>query len=316
MRNVLRYGFCLLVALIGTGQVWASCSLSPYGYETRNVNIGSVTVPRDATSGTVLTTVAGAPWEMGQDLWGCTTSWTYIWSMRLFSVRSELADVYKTNITGVGIRLTDVSAGKTLPYTMSMAANQYARIGSGIQTELVKIDGAVSGGNLTLGKLAVASISGFEDTGDVKLTSGTITKVACSLGATKALTFNLGDIPLSNFSDAVGYSPSSNQDTQSLALDCDAGANVNVTLQGSQNPDVGTNTVLELTGQGGAGVAQGVGVQILYNGTPLVLGSKLLLKQSAGGQETFPFVARYYQTRTTVVEGSANTSATLSITYQ
>lgn len=67
---------------------------------------------------------------------------------------------------------------------------------------------------------------------------------------------------------------------------------------------------------GNAGTAKGVGVQLLYNGSPLVMNGRLLLKQSAGGQETLPLTARYYQTLTTVESGSANASATLTITYQ
>ncbi|HDC4774722.1 TPA: fimbrial protein, partial [Enterobacter cloacae] len=56
--------------------------------------------------------------------------------------------------------------------------------------------------------------------------------------------------------------------------------------------------------------------QLLYNGSPLTLNSRLLLKQSAGGQETLPLTARYYQTLTSVESGSANASATLNLTYQ
>lgn len=87
-------------------------------------------------------------------------------------------------------------------------------------------------------------------------------------------------------------------------------------LSGAQNPDVSDNTVLALTGQGSAGVAQGVGVQLVYNNTPLILGNNLVLKRTNGGQEMFPLTARYYQTNTTVTTGIANASATLSLTYQ
>lgn len=73
---------------------------------------------------------------------------------------------------------------------------------------------------------------------------------------------------------------------------------------------------MALTGQGMTGTAKGVGVQLLYNGTPLVLNSRLLLKQSSGGLETLPFTARYYQTLTSVESGAANASATLNLTYQ
>lgn len=54
-------------------------------------------------------------------------------------------------------------------------------------------------------------------------------------------------------------------------------------LTGPQNPDVSDNTVLALTGQGSAGVARGVGVQLVYNNTPLTLGNNLVLKRTTGG---------------------------------
>jgi type 1 fimbria pilin len=46
------------------------------------------------------------------------------------------------------------------------------------------------------------------------------------------------------------------------------------------------------------------------------MNSRLFLRQSAGGQETLPLTARYYQTLTRVESGSANASATLNVTYQ
>jgi type 1 fimbria pilin len=87
-------------------------------------------------------------------------------------------------------------------------------------------------------------------------------------------------------------------------------------LTGIQQPDVSDSSILALSGQGNAGVAEGVGVQLLYNAAPLTLNSNLVLKRSAGGQELFPITARYYQTRSSVTTGSANASATLTLTYQ
>ena len=57
---------------------------------------------------------------------------------------------------------------------------------------------------------------------------------------------------------------------------------------------------------------------IIYdrNGTPLALNTRLPLTVAAGGQQTFPLTARYYQTKTTVEPGTANASATLNLTYQ
>lgn len=63
-------------------------------------------------------------------------------------------------------------------------------------------------------------------------------------------------------------------------------------------------------------MAKGVGVQLLYNGSPFILNNRIVLKRSSGGQETFPLTARYYQTKTAVTTGKANASATLDLTYQ
>ena len=114
----------------------------------------------------------------------------------------------------------------------------------------------------------------------------------------------------------MGTTPAGARNTQNLGLNCDPGANVNVSISGIQNPDVATTSVLALTGQGNTGTAKGVGIQLLYNGTPLALNTRLPLTVAAGGQQTFPLTARYYQTNTTVEPGTANASATLNLTYQ
>lgn len=153
-------------------------------------------------------------------------------------------------------------------------------------------------------------------TSDIPISfSSPVSVVACSI-KTPNLVFPIGNILASTFGTTIGTIPSGAQNTQSLGLDCDAGANINVSLSGTQNPDVGTTSVLALTGQGNSDVAKGVGVQILYNGSPLVLNNRIVLKQSSGGQETFPLTARYYQTKTSVTTGTANASATLNLTYQ
>jgi type 1 fimbria pilin len=144
---------------------------------------------------------------------------------------------------------------------------------------------------------------------------GSITQVACSI-KTPNITFALGKVRVSEFGSTPGTTPPTAQQTKSLILDCDAGANINMMLTGIQQPDVSDSSILALSGQGNAGVAEGVGVQLLYNAAPLTLNSNLVLKRSAGGQELFPITARYYQTRSSVTTGSANASATLTLTYQ
>ena len=132
---------------------------------------------------------------------------------------------------------------------------------------------------------------------------------------TAQLTFPIGDIPASAFGTVVGTTPAGAQNTQNTGLTCAAGTNITVSLSGIQNPDSANTSVMALTGQGNAGTAKGVGVQLIYNGAPLAMNSRLFC-DSLPGQETLPLTARYYQTLTRVESGSANASATLNLTYQ
>ena len=125
----------------------------------------------------------------------------------------------------------------------------------------------------------------YRDGLTVQLTGGTINALACTI-TTPQLTFPIGDISAAAFGSVVGTTPAVAQNTQNLGLNCSAGTNISVSLSGIQNPDSANTSVMALTGQGNSGTAKGVGVQLLYNGSPLTLNSRLLLKQSAGGQET------------------------------
>jgi type 1 fimbria pilin len=114
--------------------------------------------------------------------------------------------------------------------------------------------------------------------------------------------------------------PGSTTGAQSIPinLSCNAGVNIMASLSGNQNAETSTASVLALTGAGTAGVASGVGIQLLYNDTPLVLNQNITLKTSSGGVE-FPdgsFTARYYQTKSVLTSGDANATATLNLTYQ
>ena len=87
-----------------------------------------------------------------------------------------------------------------------------------------------------------------------------------------------------------------------------------MTLQGT--PVTGTTNVLPLTGAGTAGVAQGIGVQLLYNGSSvLTVGTALSLTTAAPtGTLNVPVAARYYRTGN-VTAGRANVAATVRFDY-
>jgi len=149
----------------------------------------------------------------------------------------------------------------------------------------------------------------------INLNDFPVTTLNCDV-STPTLTFNMGDIAASKFGTEPGTILTEDAQTQELGLRCDPNLNIMATLSGTQNPDTSDDTVLALTGHGTAGVAKGVGVQVVYNGEPLQREQSLLLKHTEGGVETFPITLRYYQTQPVVSPGTANATATLTLTYQ
>ncbi|MGU3525446.1 fimbrial protein [Enterobacteriaceae bacterium C23F] len=328
--------------------------LSSYSFASSNctvvgsahvINYGAVVVQRDLAIGQPITSTIYGGYQKD---YSCTTVNNIVFiGVKSYRSRASFTDgniiVYTTNLPGVGIEIGGygVSDGGNASCYITQGCYPYSGsdwqglMGYGCTAScnpqlylqpyfrLIKI-GAIQSGGLT-GQFA-AAIAGervFQGGltgkwyGEIPISfgSGSVTQVACSI-TTPSLTFPIGDILASSFGTSVGATPSAAQNTQNLGLNCDAGANINVSLQGTQNPDVSTTSVLALTGQGSADVASGVGVQLVYNGSPLVLNNRIVLKQSAGGQETFPITARYYQTKTAVTTGKANASATLDLTYQ
>ncbi len=133
----------------------------------------------------------------------------------------------------------------------------------------------------------------------------------CTVSTTSA-SIDLGNVAASAFG-SVG-STSTTSGTQNLSLSCAGFPSVSMTLQGTAVS--GTTNVLPLTGAGTAGVAQGIGVQILYNGsTVLTVGTALSLTTAAPtGTLNVPMAARYYRTGN-VTAGRANVAATVQFGY-
>lgn len=316
LRNLLAF-----TLLVFSGYSFATCTLEGGSTVTQTVYPGTITVQRDVPVGTVFWS-STLPLS-NQVIGGCTAdSVTLYYSFVYNGAQSSgFTHYYKTPVPGVAmsVTVTGMSGGFLGYYDNPRYVDNFMGpytiyTDTGTKVSLIKT-GPITSGVMPSGQIGLWTA----DSGDtfMKLFMGntTVNQVACSI-STPSLTFPIGDILASRFGSTVGFIPTGVQNTQNLGLECDAGANINIMLQGTRNPDVSTTSVLALTGQGNADVAKGVGVQLLYNGTPLVLNNRLVLKRSSGGQETFPITARYYQTKATVSTGKADASATLDLTYQ
>ncbi|HFV9237140.1 TPA: spore coat protein U domain-containing protein [Enterobacter mori] len=304
----MKYIIMLMLLFCNYANAGCTAASNPIDY----LDFGSVIVQRDAPVGSVIATKT-LPSSIVLD--SCDNSQDYGYQLLNYNggVASSIPNVYLTNITGVGVSVMASSYYTNPAAQRGPFANGYVTT-QPIVVSLYKLQ-QISSGNLALGQVAVFKDSAGRLARDMRISGGRVTQVACSI-STPSLIFPIGDVLATSFGSTVGTVPSGAQNTQNLGLNCDNGANINVSLNGTQNPDVGTTSVLALTNQGGADVAKGVGVQILYNGSPLLLNNRIVMKQSSGGQETFPITARYYQTKTAVTTGKANASATLDLTYQ
>jgi type 1 fimbria pilin len=140
---------------------------------------------------------------------------------------------------------------------------------------------------------------------------------------TPNITVPMGSIPVSDFSAGVGTITASK--AFNIALNCSGGVtnsytNVYITLTDATNPANVTNT-LPLNPSSTAG---GVGIQVLKGGTPVMFGPDSSVSGNpnqwfagAAANEVFniPLSARYIRTGT-VTPGSANGSATFTMSYQ
>ncbi|WP_029592657.1 fimbrial protein [Franconibacter pulveris] len=314
MKSLKSIIFILLT--LSSINVFAGCVNNIAAY-TKNINFGNVTVQRDVPAGTVVATQS----VLGDINFTCTGPAMNTYHEVMYTGLTSFGNnVYQIGVSGYGIRVSENGPGGDFHHYFPIEINGWNDNTGTYSTnlykfELVKTSEPAQSGAIRTGVIADTSMFNQFYIGTFNITGGTITTLACSL-STPNMSFPIGNIPASSFGSAPGTTPAGAQNTQYLGLNCNPGANINVSLSGKQNPDVSTPGVLALSGQGNAGVAKGVGVQLLYKGTPLALNNRIVLKKSSGGEEIFPLVARYYQTRTSVTTGSANASATLTITYQ
>ncbi|MCE1950013.1 fimbrial protein [Enterobacter hormaechei] len=317
MKGLLTTGCLLLALLLAAFGVQASCGFSSGvssevpGY----LSFGNVAVQRDVPVGSVIATATTGAYNGGNNIAGCSEAWTYRWELSKWGTLSTLGgNIYNTNVPGVGIRLTNSSSGKVLPYDQSVGANTYIFIGgNGIKAELIKT-GDITGGTLDTGMLARASVANQFYFANATLNgTNTITSESCSV-TTNPVNVPLGDHDKSEFS---GPGSATAWQTFNINLSCVQGARINVRIDATSDSDAGVPGVIKLDSD--PVNASGVGVQLWYRyeDSPVQFGQERYYYTSpSGGNENVQLQARYYQTTQSVTAGKANATATFTLTYK
>ena len=256
--------------------------------------------------------------------------------------------VMPTNITGLGVRVTAQNQAGPYDSAMPIENNWYTGDrgsdhelhNSQYKVELVTLGGPISSGHLTFGsplaQVEFRESSSHSANGDVAsnvaLTNTNVAIKAMGCNAdVSSINFAFGSIKMAEFDSTTKIAA---PDTQTVTLSCESGTNVSLSLNATPAAgNNGNNTVIALTGEGNTDVANGLGVQLGLqssgynsgnNGLPLNQNITLFTSSrngstyTSGGtsaQEQLIFSASYFKTGSLVTAGSANASASLTLTY-
>lgn len=301
------------------------------------INAGTFTVQRDTAIGQSISNSIAGP---SNKIISCTTNYERVGGMAWRSVTPLSTyggdGVFTTGVTGIGTRIGSTSTincpyvpGGSLTTTYYFTSSQTSRSFGGcgninsnvpftyyVQTlfELIKTANSISSGTINI-KIAEMYSTGTANFATIPVyLTATVNVLACSVSTPNV---NV-TLPVVNANSFTGVGHTQGDTPFTVGLQCDAGAKINATLNFTQDNDTTNQSVAAVTGKGSAGVASGVGIQLLYGSTPLKNNILTLLKTSGGGVElpAGAFTARYFQTKNSVQPGNANTTATMTLTYQ
>ena len=320
---------CLLGGVQGAG---AACNMVP-GFVARTIdmNVGTVLIPQGTAVGAALL-VPPRDFPLGPEADGlqCDAAGG---SARGLMLQGTLVpgytDVFTTNVTGIGIRLSRFIPGNSTtaditvsyPHTQTFPPNATAHFyaGSFFRVELFKIGPVTGNGPLSSGTYTTYS----GDDGKSQITtvlSGngiTIITPSCTVDTgSRNISVPLGNVALNRFG---GVGTTAGDKPFKIQLNCQPGQNaqnlVYLRMDATQDPGTTAPGVLKITG--GTDIAGGVGIQVLdKDAAPVPFGDDVLVGPSKDGAYVLPYTARYYQTGSTVTAGRADGTATFTLNYK
>ncbi|NIE64482.1 fimbrial protein [Burkholderia sp. Ax-1719] len=252
---------------------------------------------------------------------------------------SGYKNVYQTNVPGIGVQYTITNGAGTscngLPLAVSKTSTQVtchqlvAAASPGynymltVAVQFIKT-GAISPGALTtIPALSVTNYinnqSGTYPWGNLYSgsASGSFSSIACSVKQS-AIQVTL---PQARTKDLGSVGATTGATPFALALDCDPGVNVAVTLTDASNPANRSTTL----GAAPGSTAGGVALQIVNGATAVAYGPDSAVAgnvnqwsagRTAGGAYDVPLSAQYVRTSAALTPGTINGVATFTMSYQ
>lgn len=184
------------------------------------------------------------------------------------------------------------------------------------KVQLIATGKPITSGTLDLSSFVVDRVFGTARQFLLSFSSASITvqSVGCDLDTrdiSVALTDGRGVVITSLNTPGATTSPVN----FGINLSCQSNANVSIKLQGTTIS--GKLNTLALDNQAQSTSAQGVGVQILQNGEPIIFGmERAVLRNVTSTKVTLPFQARLIRLNDNIRAGDINATATFDMIYR
>jgi len=330
-RNVIPY--CLFLLTLG----WASFSEAGVSCDPRydtsiTIDLGNITVPADLPVGGDITGDLSYGQNVIAQCEGDGNSYVTLYSDLASDGVYNSRTTFKTNIPGVGIQMggitNDISAwitnGNTQQqiweFTLHFLITPIENYTFGPMFKLVKISDDIESGTLS-GQANHVVVSGSQSSTTYPVyLSGTINATpphvpGCTVD-TASVPVSLGKHSPTEFSGVGSTTPFT---TFSIPLTCESDAQITARVDATQDTS-GAQSVIQIPA--GEENASGVGVQLYWASlnnsanVPVDFGKDVFVGATTGGTENLQFEARYYQTQSALLPGNANTSATVTLSYQ
>ncbi|HAW2355777.1 TPA: hypothetical protein JLP55_004850 [Escherichia coli] len=300
-KLLISFAF-LLITIISSDYLYAACP--GRAMSSGSVNFGTVTV----TSAAVGSQIGSRSVSIGSSPNILSISGTMYYKLTRFTTLSSLGNnIYDTNVPGIGIKIS--MGGMVFPDSIYYSGQGFIQPATYTIT-LYKTAENVQSGQITAGQVATA---GCESTvyNSIILNTVDIVSAACTVDTTSI------NVPLGNIYSSIfgSVGSTSNETAFTIPLTCpSAGTTVRMQLDGST--EGGSTTALALSNSGSSGVASGYGIQVLTGTTPVTIGTAIQVATTTAGTVNIPLKARYIKTSTNSTSGTANSTATFTMTYQ
>lgn len=300
----------------------------------------NITISRNLPVGAVIGTQVVTPTI---NAFSCFDSDQGIISSQVFGVKANGTfdsmvngqRVYKTNVDGIGYAISgstticaggsavvtgtntiwgDINTAKLCENTSGMVS---PTLNGTVTVTFYKTATETGSGTITasnVGALVLLNnlVLWQKPEANVSINTFTVTTTGCNL-ATTSIPVDMRDVDKNTFSGKGSTPGDAYTQSFNLPMNCNAGTKVSVKMEGSIFD--ASRGVINTTS--GNNAATGVGIQLLYNNLPMVLGSDISVgTSSTGGSFSVPLKARYYQTGDTITTGTANGVLSFTVTYQ